>query len=110
MTLDYERLENLVSRFKWDKEDSYSYGQIVWSVDRNAVDPEFYFDEVLRNFGNNVEFKNVFGNGYLAITIGDWLYFGPKDDIDIGSNTVLLRRIRWSRLNLVGVKAVEEED
>lgn len=103
MTINYERLENLVSRFNWDPEDQYG-SQLVWSAIRNPVDPEFYFDCVLRNCGHEVEFNNIFLGCYLAITIGDWLYVGDKFDLERCSETVLLYRIRWNRLKIVDVE------
>lgn len=106
MTPDYERLENLAKRFPWVASAYSDCSMLVWSEHRNKIDTRFYFDEVLRNFGNEVKFSNVFSldNNYLAITIGEWLYFGNKDRLERHSATVLLRRIKWDNILIVGAE------
>lgn len=109
MTPDYERLEDLIARFPWTGRNFVEYGVeygYVWSEDRNEIDPDFYFDSVLRDFGNEIKFDKIFTyyKNCLAITMGEWLYFGSKEALENRSTTDLLRRIKWSAIEISDVE------
>ena len=118
MTPDYERLENLIARFPWNGRNGLEWEHTwsadrnglewehTWSVDRNAIDTDFYFDSVLRDFGNEVKFDKIFTHEgiCLAITMGEWLYFGSKEELKNRSKTALLRRIKWSAIEISDVE------
>ena len=109
MTPDYERLEDVISRFKWEDSEEVCGVQLVWSSERNVIiDEDFYFDSVLRSFGNEINIDEYIGSRQLAITIGEWLYFGRKVDLEKFSTSVLLRRARWSRIEIVDVDTQNE--
>lgn len=109
MTIDYERLEGFIERFTWEDRRNGAY-QLVWSSCRNRIDADFYLDCVLRNCGNEVVIEDpVLSGRFLAITIGGWLYLGDKDDVLRRSDTVLLYRVKWDNVVLLGPDGENEE-
>lgn len=101
------RIAQLDGELAWEK-DACSLSErsmLVWSSNRNEIDPEHVIDESIAKYGNEFTDVNA-GLSWVGLTVGDWLYIEPAHDVQIWRSglklTILLRKVSWDTIEVVG--------
>lgn len=92
----------------WDNHLNRKYLECCWSFNnRDEIDPEHATDEAILEFGNRIVCFPHFSNPMYALTVDDYLYLLDAAELESGNPIILLYRIKWDYIEVVGENEIE---
>lgn len=83
--------------------DSNNHIERCWSFNnRDEIDPEHATDDAILEFGNRIVCQKYFPKPLYALTVDDYLYLLDADSLESGDPIILLYRIKWDYIEVVG--------